>query len=233
VILLLTGSVLVLSGASLGYFLGKREKAWGIGEFFLLFFLWMIGIGLGMEACPQRWKEIAIPLGMFLGGIGLLSFLLFRCTSSQLGFKRFSRDMMLWILGTVVVQIIISTLWVVLCTTIGGPIENQVVVSEFLSASPYERWAFIFVIVFWAPLIEELLMRGFCWNAISGTAYQKIAFTGIFFGFLHLDNLYSVPPLCAFGILLGFLRYRSDSIWPPILAHLLNNSIVLINVAWL
>ena len=232
-ILLLTSSVLMLLGASLGYFFGKRQFSWGIGEFFLLFLLWIIGIGVGMEACPQRWNEISIPLGMFLGGIALLSFLIFRCTATQLGFKIFSKDIIFWILFAVVFQIVASTLWVLLCTSIAGPIENQVVVSKFLSAAPYERWAFMIVIVFWAPLIEELLMRGFCWNALSGTAHQKIIFTGVFFGFLHLDNLYSVPPLCAFGILLGMLRHRSDSIWPPILAHLLNNSIVLINVAWL
>ena len=87
------------------------------------------------------------------------------------------------------------------------------------------------MIVAWAPIIEEILMRGFLWEAIKRSPTEKIIITGILFGMLHIDNLYSVLPLCIFGFMLGTLRERSGSIWAPMIAHFLNNTIVLINIA--
>jgi len=112
-----------------------------------------------------------------------------------------------------------------------GTIEKQEFVQEFLTSSPYERWAFTFVIIAWAPIVEEVLMRGFLWEAIKRSTTEKIIISGVLFGMLHIDNMYSVLPLCVFGCMLGVLRERSGSLWAPMLAHFLNNSIVLINIA--
>lgn len=229
--LILAISSILLFFSGVGYFLAQRNERWGIAEFFLLFILWILVIGIGVEICPQRWKEISLPLGVFGGGCGVLAFLFFRSTMDTLAIRRFSQDNWIWILGVVLLQIIVSALWVFFCSALVGQIEKQTFVNEFIGAAPYERWAFVFIIIVWAPIIEELLVRSFFWRAILASPHQKIAITGLFFGFLHMDNLYSVPPLCVFGFLLGFLRYRSDSIWVPMCAHFLNNAIVLSNIA--
>jgi membrane protease YdiL (CAAX protease family) len=231
VILLLSLSVFVLAGGSLGLYLSTEKASWDMPEFIFLFVFWMTGIGIGMELCPQRWNEIAMPLGVFIGGCGVLSFSFFRSSLSMLGFRTFSIRFLPWVGLVTITQILVSTLWVVLCSFFAGPIEKQTFVQGFLSSAPYERWAFIFVIVVWAPLIEEVLMRGFFWEAIKRSAHQKIIISGVLFGMLHIDNVYSVVPLCIFGIMLGILRERSGSIWVPMLAHFLNNTIVLFNIA--
>lgn len=229
--LLLAISSILLFFSGVGYFLAQRNEEWGVAEFFLIFVLWILVIGIGVESCPVRWKEISLPIGVFGGGCGVLAFLFFRGTMEKLGIRRFAQDNWKWIIGVVLFQIVVSALWVFFCTILSGPIEKQTFVNEFLSAAPYERWAFVFIIIVWAPIIEELLVRSFFWRAIIASHQQKIMITGLFFGFLHMDNVYSVPPLCVFGFLLGFLRHRSDSIWVPMLAHFLNNAIVLINIA--
>ena len=197
----------------------------------MLFLFWMFGIGIGVEICPQRWKEIATPLGLLLGGSGVLSFAFFRCSLQRLGIRRFPVKFTPWIILVAIIQIAVSTLWVILCTYFVGEIEKQEFVEGFLTSSPYERWAFTFVIIVWAPIVEEVLMRGFLWEAIKRSSTEKIVISGVLFGMLHIDNMYSVLPLCVFGCLLGVLRERSGSLWAPMLAHFLNNSIVLINIA--
>ena len=166
-----------------------------------------------------------------MGGCGVLSFVFFRCSLQSLGIRRFPLQFTPWILLVAMIQIAVSTLWVLLCTYFVGTIEKQEFVQEFLTSSPYERWAFTFVIIAWAPIIEEVLMRGFLWEAIKRSTTEKIMISGILFGMLHIDNVYSVLPLCVFGCMLGVLRERSGSLWAPMLAHFLNNSIVLINIA--
>ena len=236
--LLLVLSTFVLVGGTLGFYLfksrsslGKPDFSWDFPEFIVLFLFWMFGIGVGVEVCPQRWKELAMPCGLFLGGCGVLSFVFFRCSLQSLGIRRFSMGHTIWILLVAIIQIAISSLWVFLCAHFVGEIEKQEFVLGFLNASPYERWAFTFVIIAWAPIIEEVLMRGFLWEAIKRSSTEKIVISGILFGMLHLDNVYSVVPLCVFGCMLGVLRERSGSLWAPMLAHFLNNLIVLINIA--
>lgn len=230
-ILLLSLSVLVFLGGALGLYLSTNRVSWEMPEFIFLFVFWMTGVGIGMELCPQRWNEVAMPMGVFIGGCGVLSFCFFRCSLSKLGFRAFSLKFLSWVGLVTLAQLVVSTVWVLLCTSFIGPIEKQTFVEGFLSSAPYERWAFIFVIVVWAPIIEEILMRGFLWEAIRSTANNKIIISGILFGMLHIDNIYSVVPLCIFGIMLGVLRERSGSIWVPMLAHFLNNTIVLVNIA--
>lgn len=218
-------------GGTLGFFLSKNRGTWDISEFLLLFFLWLLGIGIGVEVCPQRWKELATPFGLFLGGCGVLSFSFFRCSLHSLGIRRFPVAFTPWVFAVALLQILVSTLWVLLCTYFVGEIEKQEFVKGFLQSSPYERWAFTFVIIVWAPIVEEVLMRGFLWEAIKRSPTEKIMISGVLFGMLHLDNIYSVFPLCIFGCMLGVLRQKSGSLWAPMLAHFLNNSIVLINIA--
>ena len=230
-ILLLSLSTFVLVGGTFGFYLSRNRGSWDISEFLLLFSLWLLGIGIGVEVFPTRWKELATPFGLFLGGCGVLSFVFFRTSLQSLGIRRFPLKFTTWVFGVAIIQIVVSTLWVLLCTHFVGEVEKQEFVKGFLKSSPYERWAFTFVIIVWAPIIEEVLMRGFLWEAIKRPSRDRIMISGILFGMLHLDNIYSVFPLCVFGCMLGILRQRSGSLWAPMLAHFLNNSIVLINIA--
>jgi len=216
-----------------GYLLQQYYKKWTWVEFVLLLCVWVILSGVGQELCPKRWSEIALPVSMGFSGISIMIFLFFRTSLGSLGVRRFPKEMFLWILGFTILQQIVSVLWVMICVAIYGDLSEQAVVVDFLEASPYERWTFVVLIALIAPIVEEFLVRGFAWDAFSGSHVNKIAITGMIFGCLHVDSPYSVVPLCIFGFLLGYLRYKSDSIWPSVLTHFLNNVIVLANIAWL
>lgn len=75
-------------------------------------------------------------------------------------------------------------------------------------------------------LVEEIAFRGLIQGSFErglGPA-RGIVITGIIFGAFHL-NPFSMVPLIALGIYLGFLAYRADSVWVSVAAHAFNNLI--------
>lgn len=84
-----------------------------------------------------------------------------------------------------------------------------------------------------APLVEEAIFRG----AIERRLLEKdwnpwfaIVISAIIFAIPHF-SLYTLFFSC-FGILVGWLYYRTRSIWPGILIHSLNNSLALFVIGY-
>jgi membrane protease YdiL (CAAX protease family) len=69
------------------------------------------------------------------------------------------------------------------------------------------------------PFVEELFFRGLGVRALRflGPA-AAILITGVVFGLSH-GILGALPPLALFGIAMAWVRLRSDSIWPGVMAH--------------
>ena len=80
------------------------------------------------------------------------------------------------------------------------------------------------------PFAEELFFRGLGVRALaflgSSTA---IVGTALVFGLGH-GLLVALPVLVAFGVALAWVRLRSDSVWPGIVAHGLFNGLALVAV---
>ena len=83
-----------------------------------------------------------------------------------------------------------------------------------------------------APVLEELLFRG----AIQGqlqAAGQKpwtaIIVSSLIFGVVHM-NPAQIPFAFLLGMLFGWLYYRTGSLLPGIIGHVLNNSVAAINM---
>ncbi len=80
-----------------------------------------------------------------------------------------------------------------------------------------------------APLLEEWLCRGVLWRALEpfSTPNERIASTAVLFGMLHCTGgLLAFPHRFVAGIGFGWLRERSGSLLPCILAHALHNLII-------
>ena len=80
--------------------------------------------------------------------------------------------------------------------------------------------------------MEELTYRGLGFTLLSpyGT-WVSILVTGVLFGLAH-GLLVALPVLTAFGIVIGWLRARTDSIYPAIVLHaLFNGAALLVSVA--
>jgi membrane protease YdiL (CAAX protease family) len=85
------------------------------------------------------------------------------------------------------------------------------------------------VIVVVAPLLEESLFRGFGISALQPRvgARAAVLVTAVAWGLAHglVDGL---PVLVAFGVILGYVRLRTASVFPGMLTHAVFNAISLV-----
>jgi tetratricopeptide (TPR) repeat protein/membrane protease YdiL (CAAX protease family) len=78
------------------------------------------------------------------------------------------------------------------------------------------------------PMAEEVLFRGLLFGALQkrlGGGWTILT-TAIVFGASHGDFFYFVP-LTAIGVVLGWARNRTGSVWVSALVHILNNALAL------
>lgn len=95
--------------------------------------------------------------------------------------------------------------------------------------------AIIFLAVFVAPIVEEIFFRGFMQPALVKTigVLPGIFFTALIFGMSHTQYLdYSVAliSVTAIGLILGTVKYMTNSVIPGIFAHLLNNLLAVMSL---
>lgn len=81
-----------------------------------------------------------------------------------------------------------------------------------------------------APLVEEWLCRGVAWRAAERLATPATALlvTSVLFGFLHGlggGYLLELPHRFVAGLVFGWLRWRSGSLLPGLLAHAIHNGL--------
>jgi uncharacterized protein len=95
--------------------------------------------------------------------------------------------------------------------------------------SPLALLAAGILIVVLAPLSEEIFFRGFMYAGLRRAMPLLIAalISSLVWGALHLGagNIGVAIQLTVFGVVLAWLYERTGSLWPPILAHTINNSI--------
>ena len=79
-----------------------------------------------------------------------------------------------------------------------------------------------------APIVEEIFFRGFIFAGLRPRyGWQKAAFiSALLFALLHF-TLTAILPIFILGLIFAYLYQVSDSIWPPILMHMLTNALAL------
>jgi membrane protease YdiL (CAAX protease family) len=102
-------------------------------------------------------------------------------------------------------------------------------------ASPALRVPLALLVVSLGPLVEELLFRGVLLSAMMRfvPASTATAASALLFACVHLPDLnflwYALPNLMLLGVVLAWLRLRSGSIWPAVLAHAVNNALAVVS----
>jgi uncharacterized protein len=85
-----------------------------------------------------------------------------------------------------------------------------------------------------APLGEELLFRGFWFQGFTRSrlgVLGTIVITSLVWSSIHLQyDFYGCATVFASGLLLGYARYHSQSIIPPIIMHALMNLVAILQV---
>ncbi len=76
-----------------------------------------------------------------------------------------------------------------------------------------------------APFCEEVFFRGFIFTGLLKRLplWPSVALSAVIFGVAHAD-IGSLVPLIFIGLALAWARWRTDSIWPGIIIHMLNNT---------
>lgn len=98
--------------------------------------------------------------------------------------------------------------------------------------TPLDIAAMVLAVTVGAPLLEELLFRGVLWGALDRhlPTWLVLVLTSVFFAAWHLDPVQGLAVLFT-GLVLGGLRWASGSVWPSVLAHLVNNTLATVGTA--
>ena len=88
----------------------------------------------------------------------------------------------------------------------------------------------ILIIAFIASLAEELFFRGVLQQMFikwSGKVHLSILITAALFSAVHMQ-FHGFLPRFVLGIFLGYLFYWNKNLWVPIIAHFLNNAVIIL-----
>ncbi|MFH1454165.1 MAG: type II CAAX endopeptidase family protein [Armatimonadota bacterium] len=99
--------------------------------------------------------------------------------------------------------------------------------SVVIIADPYPKsnnnldsYLFIFLMVIIAPLYEEFYFRGYLLNAFKKFGFiQAIVIASFLFGALHMNCISHIISSIFVSLVLGYLVYRTGSIFSSMLAH--------------
>lgn len=108
-------------------------------------------------------------------------------------------------------------------------IDIQTNVDALLKQAQNEPWtilATLLVAIIVAPFCEEIFFRGLLFQGmrLRLSVWAAIVLSALLFGIAHGDPG-SLPLLVVIGLMLAALRWRTRSLWPGMLLHMLNNAL--------
>ena len=121
--------------------------------------------------------------------------------------------------------VIIDELDSIVYALFGAPEFLQELVQQLKITSVHNGILIILTTTIVAPLVEEMLFRGFLQKVLEESwedITKAILVTSLFFALVHL-NPYWIVQIYLLGMLLGYLSWRTNSIIPGIILHGLNN----------
>jgi membrane protease YdiL (CAAX protease family) len=146
-----------------------------------------------------------------------------------LGFRRTDwRVAALWIVIAAVLGYAASAIYDVVKVPLGLQ-TNTDTLAEQIKVAPLTTLGLLLAGALVAPICEEVFFRGFLLPGIASSMpiWSAVIVSSLLFGLAHAD-LGSLAPLIAIGLLLGVVRWKTRSLWPPIFLHTLNNTAALI-----
>lgn len=82
-------------------------------------------------------------------------------------------------------------------------------------------------------ICEEAAFRGYIQRGYSRLApHWAVLGPGLLFAFMHLSVI-RLPPLVLLGLLFSWVVWRTGSIWPAVIMHLVNNTTAIVAAAYL
>lgn len=124
--------------------------------------------------------------------------------------------------------------WGLALEQLGYSPEPQQVAEALLREQGWVQACAMIFVALLAPVLEEFVFRGWLLPLVGrglswlrhGRSVALVA-TSLGFASMHADAPWALPPLFIIGFVCGWLRFRSGSTWPGVLAHMGNNGIAL------
>lgn len=106
-------------------------------------------------------------------------------------------------------------------------------IEAFLQMNSFREFLGVFVVLAVLPaLCEETMFRGALQPILKRgfrSAHLSVWVTGFLFAMLHMQ-FYTFLSIFALGVVLGYLREWSNSLWPSVVMHLVNNGSIVVAV---
>lgn len=180
---------------------------------------------------PAEEAQAAMPWLLLVQGLAVGGFVIFRASrhdapvAETLAAKA---PQALWLSPLVVFAGLFCDALLVLLSTHApglslGSLER---LGEAADSTGLSFWVMALSTAVVAPVYEELLFRGYVFRGLSRSAGPGVAVgvSSLLFAGFHGDPLHAIAVL-PMGLFLGWLRWRTGSIWPSMIAHGLNNAI--------
>ena len=98
-------------------------------------------------------------------------------------------------------------------------------------------WLLVIAFCVAAPLSEELLARGFLYRGWSESflrPFGAILLSSAVWTAMHMQyNWFFLAQVFSIGLLFGYLRYRTNSLWLTVILHGINNLAATVQTFWL
>jgi membrane protease YdiL (CAAX protease family) len=139
--------------------------------------------------------------------------------------------------GTAMAALAISVAFIVLSILVNmglnRPADSDIMVQAY-NTSVWPALFWLAVVVF-GPVFEEVLFRGFLFEGfrhsrigIPGT----IILTSLVWAGFHLQyGLFEIASIFVLGVIFGVVRYKTGSLWPPMIMHAFNNLMAVLLLA--
>jgi membrane protease YdiL (CAAX protease family) len=151
-----------------------------------------------------------------------------RMALHALGFRKFKVERALVLVVLFMLAIFaINILYQDLITALHLNLQtNDQVILQQSKYAPLTTYATLFAAAFVAPICEETFFRGFVFMGLSRVMPLgwAIVLSSFLFALAHGDPG-SFAVLFIIGLALAFLRWRTQSLWPGIFLHFLNNGL--------
>lgn len=117
----------------------------------------------------------------------------------------------------------------------GAPVHP--VARWLVDGSWWQRAQLMLLACIVAPILEETMFRGFFYRHLreatggmsrSGSVLISALVTSVFFAVLHPQGLLAAPGITGIGLAFAFMREWRGSLLPSIIAHALNNTVIMV-----
>ena len=193
--------------------------------------LMVLTVGLLVSAALLPSKELFQSVGiLFVELIYLLPVVIIltwkRISWRHLGFGKFEPGIIGMGCGLVIATYVFIILHNLILTALGVDTQGEEILKVFAELdSP--AW-FILVGVVFAPIVEEIFFRGFLFQGFRQRYgwIGGIVISSLIFAAAHFD-LVAFIPMFMLGAVLAYIYQRSNSLWPGIILHVINNAFAL------